>query len=88
MRESLRCRVRRHDWRICSVTLAGHQSERSRRCDRCFDHGRLLVQTQERGYYGEDVDAPWITTTDERGRVTDGRFVPSPAASSEEGDDA
>lgn len=61
--------------RICSVNLAGWESYRERRCDRCFDNGRLLIQRQERGYYGGDNGSPWVTTTDERGTVIDGRFV-------------
>jgi hypothetical protein len=77
MKLALRCRLGHHDWRIVSVNLAGHQSSRSRRCDRCFDHGRLLIQTQARGYYGGNICDPWTTETDKRGEIINGRFVES-----------
>jgi hypothetical protein len=72
---SLFCRLGLHDWRIISVALAGHQSHRGRRCDRCFDRGRLLIEYQDLGYYGDDIGAPWVVERDERGSVVDGRFV-------------
>jgi hypothetical protein len=72
---SLRCRLGRHDWRIISVDLSGHQSNRCRRCDRCFGNGRLLIQRQNRGYYGGDIGAAWVTENDERGSLVNGRFV-------------
>lgn len=76
----LLCRLGFHDWRIVSVDMAGHQSSRSRRCDRCFDNGRLLIQSQDRGYFGGSVGAPWVTETDELGSVVNGRFVRGPGA--------
>ena len=81
MSAALLCRLGLHDWRIISISLDGHQSDRTRRCDRCFDHGRLFCQTQARGYFGGSIGAPWVTTDDEQGEIIDGRFVaasPSP----------
>lgn len=75
MGQKWRCRLGLHDWRIVSVDLAGHQSCRRRRCDRCFDNGRLLIQSQARGYYGGDVGEGWVTERDERGAIHDGRFI-------------
>lgn len=75
MSDSLLCRFIRHDWRIISIALAGHDSNRTRRCDRCFDRGRLLLEQQALGYWGDDIGAPWLPERDERGSIIEGRFV-------------
>jgi len=73
---SLLCSFGLHRWRICSISLIGHGSSRRRRCDRCFDHGRLLIQRQERGYFGQNIGRPWVTEHDEARTEADAQTRP------------